>query len=62
MIHYEKQNQKVHTQMSKFIVVCCLYCSKFTYLCMRLLVLFLIFGIQYSECTFYTFVGMRESL
>jgi len=29
---------------------------------MHLLVLFLIIGIQYSECTFYTFAGMRESL
>jgi len=62
MILYGKQDQKVHIQICKFIVVHCLYCSKFTYLCMHLLVLFLIIGIQYSECTFYTFAGMRESL
>jgi len=62
MIHCEKQDQKVHLQICKFTAVCCLYRNKFTYLCMHLLVLFLIINIQYSKCTFYTFADMRESL
>lgn len=62
LIRNEKHDQKVHIQIGKFIVVRCLYCNKFTYLCVDLLFLFLIIGIQYSECTFYTFAGMRESL
>jgi len=29
---------------------------------MHLLVLLIMIGIQYSECTFYSFAGMRESV